>query len=69
MLLELQKLPETILWTIVGIVLLYGSVWIYDRIDPINYREAIRQGNVAAGLVVAAVILAMSGIIIAILAT
>lgn len=69
MLLELQKIPETILWTVVGIILLYGSVWIYDRLDPINYREAIRQGNIAAGLVVAAVILAMSGIIVCILAT
>ncbi|MBE9033265.1 DUF350 domain-containing protein [filamentous cyanobacterium LEGE 11480] len=69
MILELQKIPETILWTVLGIILLYGSVWVYDRLDPINYREAIRQGNIAAGLVVASVILAMGGIIVCILAT
>jgi uncharacterized membrane protein YjfL (UPF0719 family) len=64
-----QAIPSTIFWVAFGLVLLYGSVWLFDRIDPINYREAIRQGNIAAGLVVSAVILAMGGIIITILAT
>ncbi|NJN48779.1 MAG: DUF350 domain-containing protein [Alkalinema sp. RL_2_19] len=69
MLLELQKIPETLLWTVIGVILLYGGVLLYDLVTPMNYREGIRQGNVAAGLVMAAVTLAIGGIIIAVLAT
>jgi uncharacterized membrane protein YjfL (UPF0719 family) len=69
MLPEFQKVLETLGWTIAGIVLLYGGVWLFDRLDPINYREEVRRGNVAAGLIVAAIILSMGGIIVAVLLT
>ncbi|MEB3291861.1 MAG: DUF350 domain-containing protein [Synechococcales bacterium] len=67
MLPEFQKIIETLGWTIVGIILLYSSVWLFDRLDPINYREEIRRGNVAAGVIVAAIILSIGGIIITVL--
>ena len=69
MLLELQKIPETILWTLIGVLLLYGGVLLYDLVTPMSYREAIRQGNVAAGIVMAAIILAIGGIIVVTIAT
>jgi uncharacterized membrane protein YjfL (UPF0719 family) len=67
MLIEIQKVFESIVWTILGIILLYVSVWLFDRVDPINYREEIRQGNVAAGLIVGSVILSMGAIIAVVL--
>jgi uncharacterized membrane protein YjfL (UPF0719 family) len=67
MFIEIQKVFESVAWTIVGIILLYISVWLFDRVDPINYREEIRRGNVAAGLIVGAVILSMGAIIVAVL--
>jgi uncharacterized membrane protein YjfL (UPF0719 family) len=69
MLPEIQKVFETLAWTVIGIILLYGSVWLFDRVDPINYREEIRRGNVAAGLIVGAIILAMGAIIVSVLLT
>jgi uncharacterized membrane protein YjfL (UPF0719 family) len=67
MLIEIQKVFESIVWTILGIILLYVSVWLFDRVDPINYREEIRRGNVAAGLIVGSVILSMGAIIAVVL--
>lgn len=68
MLTEVQKILETLLWAIVGIVVLYGSVWLFDRLDPINYREEIQRGNLAAGVIMAAIILSIGIIIVSVLA-
>lgn len=65
----LQKIAETIGWSLVGIVLLYGSIRLFDLLDPIDYRDEIRKGNVAAGMIVAAVVVAIAAIIITILLT
>ncbi len=59
----LLKLVEALGWSVFGIVLLYASMRFYDVLDPINYREEIRRGNVAAGIVAAAVTLSISFII------
>lgn len=59
----LLKLVEALGWSVFGIVLLYASMRFYDVLDPINYREEIRRGNVAAGIVAAAVTLSISLII------
>lgn len=59
----LQKIVETISWSIFGILLLYLSLRFYDFLDPINYREEIRKGNLAAGALAAAVTLSIAFII------
>jgi uncharacterized membrane protein YjfL (UPF0719 family) len=64
-----QKVMESLGWTLFGIVLLYGAVWLFDRLDPINYREEIRSGNLAAGMIVAAIILGIAAIIVAVIVT
>jgi uncharacterized membrane protein YjfL (UPF0719 family) len=64
-----MKMSESLGWTVFGIALLYGAVWLFDRLDPINYREEIRSGNVAAGIIVAAIILGISAIIISVIVT
>ena len=64
-----QAIGSSIAWTILGILLLYFGVRLFDSIDPINYRQAVRDGNIAAGITVGAVILAIAGIVIATIIT
>jgi len=52
-------------WTVVGVLLLFGSTVLFDRITPLNYRQEIRNGNVAAAVVIAAIILSMGAIVVA----
>jgi uncharacterized membrane protein YjfL (UPF0719 family) len=65
----LQKIAETVGWSIVGVLILYGSVRLFDRLDPIDYRQEIRNGNLAAGVIVAAFIVAIAAIVISVLLT
>lgn len=62
-----QKLVETIAWSIIGILILLGSLWLFDRLDPTDYRREVQNGNIAAGIIVSAIILAIAAIIVAIL--
>lgn len=64
-----QGIGSSIGWTVVGILLLYFGVRLFDRIDPIDYRQAVREGNIAAGITVGALILGISGIVMAIILT
>jgi uncharacterized membrane protein YjfL (UPF0719 family) len=59
----------TIGWTLLGIVLLYGGVRLYDILDPIDYRAEVRKGNVAAGLIIATIILAITAIVVTVIIT
>jgi uncharacterized membrane protein YjfL (UPF0719 family) len=63
------KVGATIGWAVLGVVLLYGAVWLYDFIDPIDYQAEIKNGNMAAGLTQMAVIFAIAAIIISVIIT
>ncbi|PZV14463.1 MAG: DUF350 domain-containing protein [Leptolyngbya sp.] len=63
----LQKLGETIAWSVVGVLIFYGCIRLFDKLDPIDYREEIHNGNIAAGLIMSSVVLAIAAIIISIL--
>lgn len=65
----LQKVAETIGWTGIGVLLLYAGVRFFDLLDPINYREEIRKGNPAAGIIVSAIIASLTAIIISVILT
>jgi uncharacterized membrane protein YjfL (UPF0719 family) len=54
----------SIAWTFVSFILLFVAAWAFDRFHPIEFRRSISEGNVAAGIVLASIILAL-GIIIA----
>lgn len=69
MFLILQKVAATIGWTVLGVLLLYGGIRLYDYLDPIDYKAEIRQGNVAAGIKLATVVAALAAIIVAVLVT
>jgi uncharacterized membrane protein YjfL (UPF0719 family) len=56
-------------WTFLGIILIYVGLLLFDRLSPIDYRAEIRRGNVAAGVVLGAVILAIAAVVVAVLST
>ncbi len=63
----LQQIGATLGWTIFSVFLLYGALRLFDWLDPIDYREEIRKGNLAAGMLLAAKVLALGGIIITVI--
>ena len=65
----LLQLAETIGWSVLAVVLFYGSLRLFDILDPIDYQAEIRRGNIAASLILASTVLAISGIIITVLIT
>jgi uncharacterized membrane protein YjfL (UPF0719 family) len=67
MIMMFDKMPETMVWAALGILILYLSVWLFDRLDPINYRQEIRNGNLAAGIIMAAIILGIAAIIVTVI--
>ena len=56
-------------WAAFSVVLIFGGTALFDALTPIDYRAEIRKGNVAAGCVVAAVILAISAVVVSLLVT
>ncbi|HYF63995.1 MAG TPA: DUF350 domain-containing protein [Herpetosiphonaceae bacterium] len=65
----LGRLAASLGWTLVSVLLFYGGQRLYDFLDPIDYREEIRKGNVAAGIKMAAVTIALAAIVIMAVAT
>ena len=51
-------------WTIVGVVSFYVGSWLFDWLDPIDYRVQIEKGNIAAAIKLSAVLLGIAAIII-----
>jgi uncharacterized membrane protein YjfL (UPF0719 family) len=65
----LLQLLLTVGWTVVGVILIYAGLLLFDKLSPIDYRTEIRKGNVAAGVVLGAVILAIAAVVVGILTT
>lgn len=61
------QLVLSLLWTIAGILLIVGGVSLFDRLTPLDYRGEIRKGNVAAGLIVGAVVLAVTAVVVTVI--
>lgn len=64
-----QDVIATVGWAFLAVILFYGGVRLFDLFDPIDYQTEIRRGNVAAGVLLAAVIVSLSAIIIAVILT
>ena len=56
-------------WAAFSVVLIFGGPALFDALTPIDYRAEIRKGNIAAGFVVAAVILAIAAVVVTLLVT
>jgi len=65
----LGRVAASIGWTLISVLLFYGGQRLYDLLDPIDYREEVRKGNVAAGIQLAAVTIALAAIVIMAVAT
>ena len=65
----IQDALATVGWTFLAVLLFYGGVRLFDLLDPIDYQTEIRRGNIAAGILLAAVIVALAAIIIAVIIT
>ncbi|MGB1416984.1 MAG: DUF350 domain-containing protein [Synechococcus sp.] len=56
-------------WAAFSVVLIFGATALFDALTPIDYRAEIRKGNIAAGCVVGAVIIAISAVVVTLLVT
>lgn len=63
----LEKVGSTVGWTVLAVLLFYGGIRLFDLVDPIDYRAEIRKGNVAAGVIMAGLIVAIAAIIISVI--
>ena len=63
------QLALTFGWAFVGVMLILAGTWLFDRLTPIDYRAEIRKGNVAAGLVVASVVLSITAVVVSLVLT
>ncbi len=64
-----QRVFATLGWTFVGVVVLYLGSRLYDKLDPIDYHEEIKRGNIAAAIKFGAVTIGLSAIVVAAIVT
>jgi uncharacterized membrane protein YjfL (UPF0719 family) len=55
---------NVIWWTLIGVVSFFVGSWLFDKMDPIDYKVQIEQGNIAAAMKLSAVLLGIAAIII-----
>ena len=65
----IQRVLSSVGWTLLGVLIFYFGTVLFDKLDPIDYRVEIEKGNIAAAIKLAAVMLALGGIIIAVIVT
>ena len=51
-------------WSIIGVVAFALGSYLFDKLDPIDYKAQIEQGNIAAAIKFSAVLLGLAGIIV-----
>ena len=59
----LEDLGLSVVWAVVGVVLLFASALAFDALHPLKIRELIHEGNVAAGVLLGGVAIGMAIII------
>jgi uncharacterized membrane protein YjfL (UPF0719 family) len=53
----------SVVWAGIGVILLFIATLVFDMLHPIHIRQRIEEGNVAAGLLLGAVVIGMAYII------
>ena len=56
-------------WSLIGVFIFYFGTWVFDKLDPIDYKVEIEKGNIAAGLKMAGVSIALAAIVVAAIVT
>lgn len=63
----LVRVLETAGWTLLGVILFYVGLRLYDWLDPIDHTAEIRKGNIASGVLQSAIVLALAAIVITVI--
>jgi uncharacterized membrane protein YjfL (UPF0719 family) len=53
----------SIIWAALGVVLLFITTLAFDMLHPLKIRHMIEEGNIAAGILLGAVVIGMAYII------
>lgn len=56
---------SSVVWAIIGVAILLGAIWLFDRIHPINFNAEIQRGNTAAAVLLGAVVIGIGLIVFA----
>jgi uncharacterized membrane protein YjfL (UPF0719 family) len=51
-------------WSLIGVFAFAFGSYLFDKLDPIDYKVQIEQGNIAAAIKFSAVLLGLAGIIV-----
>lgn len=54
-------------WSIIGVFAFAAGAWLFDKLDPIDYKVQIEKGNIAAAIKFSAVLLGLAGIIVSVI--
>ena len=60
----LEQTGAVLWWTLLGVFAFFGGSWLFDKLDPIDFKKEIERGNIAAAIKLSAVLLGLAGIII-----
>ena len=55
----------SVVWAAIGVILLFVATLAFDMLHPLKIRQMIEEGNVAAGVLLGAVVIGMAIIITA----
>jgi uncharacterized membrane protein YjfL (UPF0719 family) len=58
-----QNAGLSIVWAALGVVLLFIATLAFDMLHPMRLRQMIEEGNVAAGIILGAVVIGTALII------
>lgn len=59
----IENVGLSIVWSVIGVILLFLATLAFDVLHPIKIRHLIEEGNVAAGILLGAVTIGMALII------
>ena len=60
-----QNAGLSIIWAALGVVLLFVATLAFDALHPMRLRQMIEEGNIAAGIILGAVVIGTAMIITA----
>ena len=61
----LSNVGSVVFWALLGMILLLAADHIIDRVDPMGFDKEIKNGNIAAAIVMSALIVGVAIIIYA----
>jgi uncharacterized membrane protein YjfL (UPF0719 family) len=61
----IQDVGLSVAWAVIGVILLFIATLAFDALHPLKIRHLIEEGNIAAGILLGSVAIAMGLIITA----